>query len=53
MVLEAYLRDNVRATTLTSDGIYEPIARGSAAPLDAQTLLMSRKQRERLAQAAS
>ncbi len=53
VILEAYLRDNVRATTLTSDGIYEPIARGSAAPLDAQTLLMSRKQRERLAQAAS
>jgi len=53
VVLEAYLRDNVRATTLNSDGIYEPVDAGDSPPLDAQTLLMSRKQRERLARPTS
>jgi polyphosphate kinase len=48
VILEAYLRDNVRATALTADGTYEPIDRGGATPIDAQALLMSRRQRERL-----
>jgi polyphosphate kinase len=52
VVLEAYLRDNVRATMLRSDGTYEPIDPGGEPPLDAQTLLMSRKQREQLAASA-
>lgn len=49
VILEAYLRDNVRATVLNADGTYEPVDPGARAPIDAQTLLMSRKQRERLA----
>jgi polyphosphate kinase len=49
VILEAYLRDNVRATILTAEGTYEPADPGDAPPIDAQTLLMSRKQRERLA----
>ena len=53
VVLEAYLRDNVRATVLNSDGTYEPVDAGDSPPLDAQTLLMSRKQRERLARGTS
>jgi polyphosphate kinase len=53
VILEAYLRDNVRATLLNSDGIYEAIEEDDSAPIDAQTLLMSRKQRERLASSTS
>jgi polyphosphate kinase len=49
VILEAYLRDNARATVLNSDGTYEPVDAGDSPTLDAQTLLMSRKQRERLA----
>ena len=52
VVLEAYLRDTVRATALSPDGSYEPIEPGDRPPLDAQTLLMSRLQRERLAASA-
>jgi len=53
VILEAYLRDTVRATGLNADGSYEPIEPGDRPPLDAQTLLMSRLQRERLAASAS
>jgi polyphosphate kinase len=53
VILEAYLRDNVRATVLNADGTYEPVDAGDAPPVDAQTLLMSRKQRDRLAASAS
>ena len=53
VLLEAYLRDNVRATALRSDGAYEAIDPGDEPPIDAQTLLMSRRQRERLATSAS
>jgi polyphosphate kinase len=53
VILEAYLRDNVRAMVLNADGIYEPTDPGDSTPIDAQTLLMSRKQRERLASATS
>ena len=52
VILETYLRDNVRATTLSADGAYERIEAGEEPPLDAQTVLMSRKQRDRLATAA-
>jgi polyphosphate kinase len=52
VILEAYLRDNVRATSLAADGAYEAIDRRGATPFDAQTILMSRKQRERLARVA-
>jgi len=38
---------------LNADGSYEPIEPGDRPPLDAQTLLMSRLQRERLAASAS
>jgi polyphosphate kinase len=53
VILEAYLRDNVRATILNPDGTYEPVDAGDGPSICAQTLLMSRKQRERLASAAS
>jgi len=49
VILEAYLRDTVRATVLNSDGIYEAIDREDKTAIDAQILLMSRRQRERLA----
>ena len=52
VILEAYLRDNVRATTLNADGTYDAVDEGDDPPIDAQTLLMSRKQRERLAASA-
>jgi polyphosphate kinase len=53
VILEAYLRDTVRATMLRSDGTYVPIDAGGHPVIDAQTLLMSRKQRERLAASTS
>jgi polyphosphate kinase len=51
VILEAYLRDNTRATTLTADGSYQPVD-AVGEPFDAQSVLMSRKQRERLARVA-
>jgi polyphosphate kinase len=52
VILEAYLRDNVRATRLTADGTYEAVEQGDQEPFDAQSILMSRRQRERLARTA-
>jgi polyphosphate kinase len=48
VVLEAYLRDNVRARVLQSDGVYVPVEQGGA-PFDAQQTLMSRRLRTILA----
>ena len=48
VVLEAYLRDNVRARILQSDGAYVPVERDGA-PFDAQHTLMSRRLRAMLA----
>jgi polyphosphate kinase len=48
VVLEAYLRDNVRARILQADGTYVPVAR-EGAPFDAQYTMMSRRLRALLA----
>jgi polyphosphate kinase len=48
VVLEAYLRDNVRARVLQPDGIYVPVERVGA-PFDAQYTMMSRRLRALLA----
>ena len=48
VVLEAYLRDNVRARVLQSDGTYVPAERDGA-PFDAQYTMMSRRLRALLA----
>jgi polyphosphate kinase len=48
VVLEAYLRDNVRARILRSDGTYEAIA-DDGPRFDAQLTLMSRRLRATLA----
>ena len=48
VVLEAYLRDNVRARILQSDGSYVPAERDGA-PFDAQYTMMSRRLRALLA----
>jgi len=48
VILEAYLRDNVRARMLQSDGSYVPVARDGA-PFDAQYTMMSRRLRAMLA----
>jgi polyphosphate kinase len=48
VVLEAYLRDNVRARILQSDGAYVPVERDGA-PFDAQHTMMSRRLRTMLA----
>jgi polyphosphate kinase len=48
VVLEAYLRDNVRARILQPDGAYEPVQREGPA-FDAQLTLMSRRRRAILA----
>jgi polyphosphate kinase len=48
LVLEAYLRDNVRARILQPDGTYVPVERDGA-PFDAQYTLMSRRLRAILA----
>ena len=48
VVLEAYLRDNVRARVLQSDGTYV-LAERDGAPFDAQYTLMSRRLRSMLA----
>ena len=48
VILEAYLRDNVRARTLQSDGTYVPVERDGA-PFDAQYTMMSRRLRAMLA----
>jgi polyphosphate kinase len=48
VVLEAYLRDNVRARVLQSDGTYGPVERDGA-PFDAQYTMMSRRLRALLA----
>jgi polyphosphate kinase len=48
VVLEAYLRDNVRARVLQSDGSYVPVERDGI-PFDAQYTLMSRRLRSMLA----
>ncbi len=48
VVIEAYLRDNVRARLLGPDGTYEPVAT-EGAPFDAQLTLMSRRLRAMLA----
>jgi len=53
VILEAYLRDNVRARVLQSDGSYLPVDGGGAAPFDVQHTMMSRRlrallERERL-----
>jgi polyphosphate kinase len=48
VVLEAYLRDNVRARILQSDGAYVPVERDGA-PFDAQHTMMSRRLRAMLA----
>ena len=48
VILEAYLRDNVRARTLREDGTYEPVP-SEGAPFDAQLTLMSRRLRAMLA----
>jgi polyphosphate kinase len=49
VVLEAYLRDNVRARVLQSDGGYLPVERDGGAPFDAQHTMMSRRLRAMLA----
>ena len=48
VVIEAYLRDNVRARELTSAGTYEKVA-SDGHPFDAQLTLMSRRLRAMLA----
>jgi polyphosphate kinase len=48
VILEAYLRDNVRARVLRSDGSYEPVP-ADGAPFDAQQTLLSRRLRAMLA----
>ncbi|RPI57409.1 MAG: polyphosphate kinase 1 [Acidobacteria bacterium] len=48
VILEAYLRDNVRARVLQPDGSYVPVERDGA-PFDAQYTMMSRRLRARLA----
>ena len=48
VVLEAYLRDNVRARVLQSDGTYPPVE-GGGARFDAQHTMMSRRLRALLA----
>jgi polyphosphate kinase len=48
VVLEAYIRDNVRTRILRSNGGYEAVETESA-PFDAQVTLMSRRLRELLA----
>jgi polyphosphate kinase len=49
VVLEAYLRDNVRARVLQSDGGYLPVEREGGARFDAQHTMMSRRLRAMLA----
>ena len=48
VVLEAYLRDNVRARVLQSDGSYAPVDRAGV-PFDAQYTMLSRRLRSMLA----
>jgi polyphosphate kinase len=48
VILEAYLRDNVRARILQPDGTYAPIEDDNA-PFDAQYTMMSRRLRAMLA----
>jgi polyphosphate kinase len=48
VILEAYLRDNVRARLLQPDGRYVPVERDGA-PFDAQYTMMSRRLRAMLA----
>ena len=48
VILEAYLRDNVRARVLQADGTYVPVE-GGGAPFDAQHTMMSRRLRALLA----
>jgi polyphosphate kinase len=48
VVLEAYLRDNVRARVLQSDGTYAPVERAGV-PFDAQYTMLSRRLRSMLA----
>jgi polyphosphate kinase len=48
VILEAYLRDNVRARELTASGTYEKVA-ADGHPFDAQLTLMSRRLRAMLA----
>ena len=52
VVLEAYLRDNVRSQLLRSDGTYQPVE-GDSAPVDAQALLMNPRLRDLLANEGS
>ena len=44
VVLEAYLRDNVRARVLAADGQYVPVESADP-PFDAQSTMMSRRLR--------
>ena len=39
VLLEKYLKDNVNARVLKSDGTYRKIASGNAAPVDSQSFL--------------
>ena len=48
VILEAYLRDNVRARILQSDGTYVAVEPGGV-PFDAQYTMMSRRLRAMLA----
>ncbi len=48
VILEAYLRDNVRARLLQADGTYVPVE-GGGAPFDVQHTMMSRRLRALLA----
>ena len=48
VVLEAYLRDNVRARVLQSDGSYVPVEHAGV-PFDAQYTMLSRRLRSMLA----
>jgi polyphosphate kinase len=48
VILEAYLRDNVRARVLQPDGSYVPVERDGS-PFDAQYTMMSRRLRAMLA----
>ena len=48
VILEAYLRDNVRARVLQPDGGYAPVERDGS-PFDAQYTMMSRRLRAMLA----
>jgi polyphosphate kinase len=48
VILEAYLRDNVRARVLQPDGAYLPVERDGP-PFDAQQTMMSRRLRALLA----